>query len=92
MAVSCVGCFWSRARREWRNWRKFSGRLAVGGHNAGLKTVGITSRWRVPGGDVWMAWSRDGMIDSNGLVGDLRGMWFIRAVGGIVRRFVKSKV
>ena len=75
-----------------RKCRKFSGRLALGGHNAGLRIVGITSRCRVPGGDVWMAWSRDGMMVSNGLVGDLRGMWLIRAVGGMVRRFVKSKV
>jgi hypothetical protein len=54
--------------------------------------VGITRRWIVVGGVLVRAACRLVRMFWKGEPLRERGMWFILAVGGIVRRFVKSKV
>ena len=68
------------------------GLLERGGYRAGLRREGRTRRWIVDAGVVFRDCVRDWRIRSKGFDVGATGMWLIRASGGRVIFFVRSKV
>jgi len=98
MRVRFDECRRRRARRECKNGRRCLKEDAEGGYANGDRREGIIIRWRRVGGCWLMIFVREVRIGTNGEVSAASedsdcgggGIKDIFAVGGIVKRFVRS--